>query len=147
MISSPHIKDKISMPHIELVNTIVPISTVARNIGVFFDDALSIRSHVQHVCRVAYYHLHHIGRFRNLLNQKNTEMMVHVYVISRLDNGNGLLYGSSDHLLGRTRNDSTFSHAASRLWNNPRLAVRAAGCHNSSKKQLNTLLFKSAFSL
>ena len=99
MICSPHIKDKISMPHIELVNTIVPISTVARNIGVFFDDALSIKSHVQHVCRVAYYHLHNIGRIRNILNQKTTEVMVHVYVISRLDNGNGLLYGSSDHLL------------------------------------------------
>ena len=99
MICSPHIKDKISMPYIELVNTIVPISTVARNIGVFFDDVLSIKSHVQHVCRVAYYHLHNIGRIRNLLNQKTTEMMVHVYVISRLDNGNGLLYGSSDYLL------------------------------------------------
>ena len=93
---SPHIKSKISMPHVELVNAIVPTSTVARNIGVFFDDALSMKSHVQHVCHVAYYHLHSIGRIQHLLNRKTTEMMVHAYVISRLDNGNGLLYGISD---------------------------------------------------
>ena len=77
------------MPHIELVNTIVPTSTVARNIGVFFDDTLSMKSHVQHVCRVAYYYLHSIGRIQNLLNWKTRDDGA--YVISHLDNGNGLL--------------------------------------------------------
>ena len=85
------------MPHIELVNAIVPTSTVARNIGVFFDDALSMESHVQHVCHVAYYHS--TGRIRHLLNRKTTEMMVHGYVISRLDNGNGLLWGPAQQAL------------------------------------------------
>ena len=231
MICSPHIKNKISMPHIELVNTIVPISTVARNIGVFFDDALSMKSHVQHVCRVAYYHLHSTGRIQNLLNRKTTEMMVHVYVIFRLDNGNGLLYRISYHLLTKlqrvqnaaaffiirtkrrnhitpvlidlhwlptkqhieykllmlmfrslhglgasyltnlltrhhptrtlrsadahllevprnklcTQGNRAFSHAAPHLWNNLPLAMHAADCHNSFKKQLKTLLFKHAF--
>ena len=60
MICSPHIKSKISMPHIQLVNVIMPTLTVARNIGVFFDGVLSMKSHVQHVCRMAYYHLHSI---------------------------------------------------------------------------------------
>ena len=35
------------MPHIELGNTVVPVSTVAKNIGVFFDDALSMNNQVQ----------------------------------------------------------------------------------------------------
>ena len=43
------------MPHIELGDTVVPVSTVAKNIGVFFDDALSMNNQVQHICRVAYF--------------------------------------------------------------------------------------------
>ena len=45
-----------------------------------------------------------------------------------------------------TQGDRAFSHAAPRLWNNLPLAMRAADCHNSFKKQLKTLLFKRAFS-
>ena len=112
---SPHIKKKNYMLHIELVNTIVPASTVARNIGVFFNDILGMKSHVQHVCRMAYYHLHSIGKIRNLLDRKTTEMMLHAYVISRLDNGNGLLYGISDHLLTRLQR---VQNAAAHLINN-----------------------------
>lgn len=100
------------MPHIEVANNIVPTSTVARNIGVFFDDALNMNNHVHYMCRVAYFHLHSIGRIRNLLDRKTTEMMVHTYVTSRLDNGNGLLYGISDHLLTRLQR---VQNAAARL--------------------------------
>jgi len=45
------------MPYTELANTIVPIYTVAKNIGVFFDDALSMNNHMRHICRVAYFYL------------------------------------------------------------------------------------------
>ena len=34
VICTPHIKNKLSMPLIELCNTVVPISTVAKNIAV-----------------------------------------------------------------------------------------------------------------
>ena len=77
VMCAPHIKNKLSMPHIELGNTVVPISTVAKNISLFFDDALSMNNHVQHICRVAYFHRHCIGRVRNLLDRKTTTIMVH----------------------------------------------------------------------
>ena len=54
----------------ELGNTVVPISVVAKNIDVLLDDALSVNNHVQHICLVAYYNLHSIGRIWNLLNRK-----------------------------------------------------------------------------
>ena len=80
---------------------VVPVSTVAKNvIGVFF-DALSMNSQVQHICRVAYFHIHCIGKIRNLLDRKTTEIIIHTYVASRLDNENSLLmlYDISEHLL------------------------------------------------
>ena len=67
-----YIKNKLSMLHIELGNTFVHFYTVAKNVGVFFDTALSMKNHVKHTCRVAYFHLNFIGRIRNLLDRKTT---------------------------------------------------------------------------
>ena len=72
VMCAPHIKTKLSMPHIELCDTVVPESTVAKNIGVFLDDVLSMNNQVQHICRVAYFHIHCVGKIRNLLDRKTT---------------------------------------------------------------------------
>ncbi len=112
VMCAPHKKIKLSMPHIELGDTVVPVSTVAKNIGVFFDDALSMNNQVQHIYRIAYFHIHCIRKIRNLLDQKTTEIMIHTYVRSRLDNGNCLLYGISDHLLPKLQR---VQNAAARL--------------------------------
>ena len=112
VMCAPHIKIKLYMPHIKLGDTVVPVSTVAKNIGVFFDDALSMNNQVQHICRVAYFHIHCIGKIRNLLDRKTTEIMIHTYVTSRLDNENCLLYGISDHLLTKLQR---VQNAAARL--------------------------------
>ena len=100
------------MPHIELGDTVVSVSTVAKNIGIFFDDALSMNNQVQHICRVVYFHFVSIGKIRNLLDRKTTEIMIHTYVTSRLDNANCLLYGISDHLLTKLQR---VQNAAARL--------------------------------
>ena len=100
------------MPHIELGDTVMPVSSVAKYIGVFFDDALSMNNQVQHICRVAYFHIHCIGKIRNLLDRKTIEIMIHTYVTSGLDNGNCLLYDISDHLLTNLQRLQT---AAARL--------------------------------
>ena len=94
---APHIKIKLSMLHIELGDIVVPVSTVAKNIGIFFDDPLSMNNQVQHICRVAY--IHCIGKIQNLLDRKATEIMIHTYITCCFDNKNCLLYGIFDHLL------------------------------------------------
>ena len=84
------------MPHIDLGNMTVPISNAARNIG-----TLTMKNNVQYMCHVAYFHIHCIGKIRHLLDGKTTEIMVNAYVTSRLDLGNGLLYGVSEQLLNQ----------------------------------------------
>ena len=56
------IKDQAENPNTLLGNTAVPISIVAKNIAVFFDDALSMKNHLQPTYCMAYFHLHYIGR-------------------------------------------------------------------------------------
>ena len=56
------IKDQARNPNTLLGNTAVPISTVAKNIGVFFDDTLRMKNHLQHNYRMAYFDIHCIGR-------------------------------------------------------------------------------------
>lgn len=58
LICPPPIKNKLSMPYVQLANDIMPTSSVARNSVVSFDDALNMNSHVQHMCRMAYFHPH-----------------------------------------------------------------------------------------
>ena len=71
VICAPHIKIKLVVTHIEVGDTVVPVSTVAKNI-VFIDNALSMNYQVQHICRVAYFHIHCIVKIRNLLDRKTT---------------------------------------------------------------------------
>ena len=77
VMCAPHMQIKLSMPHIELGNTVVPVCTVAKTFGIFFDDALSMTNQVQHICRLVYFHFHCIGNIRNLLDRKTTEIMIH----------------------------------------------------------------------
>jgi len=72
VMCAPHIKIKLSLPHLELGDTVVPVSTVAKNFGVFIDDALSMNNQVQHICHVAYFYIHCIGKIRNVPYGKTT---------------------------------------------------------------------------
>ena len=57
-----------------------------------------MNNHECHICLVAYFHLHCIVRIRNILDNKTTEIMVHAYLTSHLNNVNCLLYGISEQL-------------------------------------------------
>ena len=60
-----------------------------------------MKCQVSKPCQVAYFHLHWIRSIRYSLTQHATELLVHSLVISRLDCGNGLLYGVPDQLLDK----------------------------------------------
>ncbi|MEJ4599689.1 hypothetical protein SJ928_14005 [Enterococcus faecium] len=71
--------------HITLAST----STV-RNLGVIFDEDLSLNSHVKQVTKSAFFHLRNIRKIRNILTQEDAEKLVHAFVTSRLDYCNAL---------------------------------------------------------
>ena len=67
-----------------------PVQCV-RNLGVIFDDQLTMQNHISNMCRSSSYALHMIGKVRKYLDQATTEKLVHAFVMSRLDNCNSLL--------------------------------------------------------
>ena len=68
-------------------------ATSIRNLGVVYDQTLSMIQHVNSVCRVGYMHVRNIGRIRCYLTEDATKTMIHALVTSRLDYCNAVLYG------------------------------------------------------
>src|SRR6056300_467171 len=68
-------------------------SPFARNIGVLFDSTLSMTHHIKQLSKGAFYHLKNIARIRRYLSFATTEKLIHVFITSKIDNYNSLLYG------------------------------------------------------
>ena len=60
-------------------------SSSVRDLGVIYDQHLSVTQHVNSVCRTGYHHLRNIGRIRRYLSHDAAKTLVHALVISRLD--------------------------------------------------------------
>ena len=79
---------------------ILPKSS-ARNLGVIFDECRNMVEHVNKICKTSYYHLRNISKIRKYLTEETTEILVHVFVSSKLDYCNSLLYGLPKHMISR----------------------------------------------
>ena len=71
---------------------ITPTSSV-RNLGVWFDSTLSVNSHINKTCSLAFYYLYNIRKIRKYLSRETTEKLIHAFVSSRIDYCNSLLFG------------------------------------------------------
>ena len=65
----------------------------ARNLGTWFDTNLSLVTHITNTCKAAFYHLHNIRRIRKFLTMESTKVLVHAFIMGRIDYCNSLLYG------------------------------------------------------
>ena len=82
-------------------NEMVDCSSVVKNIGVLFDESLSMLPHVTATCKSAFFHLRNISKIRNFLTSDTTKTVVHAFVTSKLDYCNSLLYGQPKYVLKR----------------------------------------------
>ena len=89
-------RQQLSKVHIEKLSvgdvSVAP-ATVARNLGTWFDTNLSLVTHIAKTCKAAFYHLHNIRRIRKFLTMKSTKVLVHAFIMGRIDYCNSLLYG------------------------------------------------------
>jgi hypothetical protein len=79
-------------------STIQPTKCV-RNLGVYFDEKLTMKDHIIKVCQACYFHLRNIRKMRHYLDEDITKMLVHAFIISRLDYCNALFSGLPHYLL------------------------------------------------
>ena len=74
-------------------NTTVVCEPQVKNLGVIFDQVMSMRQHVNYTSRTARFDLRNISRIRRYMPEESCKLVVQPLVTSRLDYSNGLLYG------------------------------------------------------
>ena len=104
--------DKINIPSINLGSSAVQLQSYVNNLGVIFDQKLSMKQHVDKISRPAFYYLRQLRVIRKSLTTKACEALVHAFVSSRLDYCNCLLYGVGETQLKRLQ---SVLRAAARL--------------------------------
>lgn len=76
-------------------SSITPSSTI-KNLGVVFDQTLSMSDHVRSVVKTVNFHLRNIYRIRRYITFDSCNHLVRSLILSRLDYANSLLYGISE---------------------------------------------------
>ena len=112
LISSPHFSKQISSLNFKAGNTAVTPALSVRNLGVIFDNTLSMKKHVDTVCKSVSFHLRNIGKVRKYISQTAAELLVHSLVSSRIDYSNSLLFGIPDNQVKRLQR---LFHVAARI--------------------------------
>ena len=77
----------------------VSVNTHARNLGIIFDDTLSMKEQINAVVKSCNIQLRSIGNIRKYLSSEAATNLIHAFITSRLDNGNSLLFGLPDYLI------------------------------------------------
>jgi hypothetical protein len=72
---------------------IISLSNVVRDLGVFFDSELNLKSHISRTTRTCFYHLRRLRAVCSQLGQEITARLVSTFILSRLDYCNALLAG------------------------------------------------------
>lgn len=77
------------------------LKTVAKNLGVWFNSDLSFEWHTTKLVQSCFYHLRNIAKIRSILSFKDTEILLHAFISSRLDYCNSLFTCLSQRDLNR----------------------------------------------
>ena len=85
VLTSSFFKQQFNDLQINLGSTEINPSLSARNLGVIFDSHLNLESHINTVCRSAYFHLRNIRRIRNMLTDNACSQLIHALVTVRID--------------------------------------------------------------
>ena len=93
VITSLHNKHWMPDVSLSIGNDIIRPSKSVRNLGVIFDDVMSMSPQVVSLSKNVTFHLRNISRIRRFLDNDTCNHIVRSLVLSRLDYGNVLLTG------------------------------------------------------
>lgn len=92
---------KVSLNHIFVGNAKISCTDSVKNLGVFFDQNLTMGKQISKVCSNAFYQLYKLKQIRKFLINDTVQLLVHAFVTSNLDYCNGLYYGISQYLIDK----------------------------------------------
>ena len=71
------------------------------NISVTFDSYMNFDEHIKNICRIAFYYIRNIAKFRKFLSYDTAKILMHAFVTSQIDSCNALLIGLPNFLIQR----------------------------------------------
>ena len=114
LVISSSYRPRPPLSSVDICNETVSCSSSARNIGVIFDQSLCMVPHVNAVCQSSFFHLRNIGFIRKYLTYDAAKIIIHAFVVSKLDYCNSLLYGLPSYLIRKLKH---VQNSAARLVN------------------------------
>ena len=103
---------KVGVNQVHLGNHAVTSQSTVCNLGIHLDGQLTMKVHVQRICRTSFYQLRQLRSVRRSLSVNACTALVHAFVTSRLDYCNSLLAGIGDGLIDQLQ---TVMQVAARL--------------------------------
>ena len=110
LIGKKHDLRRLDIVKLKVLGNEFEVMNPIKNLGVIFDCSLSFSDHINQVTKTAGYHLRNIAFLKKYLDNKTITMLIHNYVISRLDYCNVLYYGLPNYNLKKLQN--VFNRAA-----------------------------------
>ena len=87
------------LDQLQVAISYVTSSASAKNVGVVLTLMLSLDKHITQICKSLFSCIRNISRIRKFLSLQRAQILVHAFVISKLDNFNSWLYGLPKKLL------------------------------------------------
>ena len=115
---SPLLKTDLSGVSINVGDSQISSSSKVRDLGVTFDNCLSLDAHISNICRSTHFHLRNIGRIRTLLTFHATAQLIHAVITTRLDFCNSIFYNLPNNKIERLQRIQ--NQAARMLTRSPR---------------------------
>ncbi|XP_072039609.1 uncharacterized protein [Amphiura filiformis] len=100
-LSSRFSRNPTPISTIKVGDSEVDIASEVRNLGVLFDQYMTLIPQVNNVCRAACLAISKIGRFEIHRPAPRQKRLVHAFVTSRLDANNSLLFGLTSSAISK----------------------------------------------
>ena len=99
--TSPHFNRLMPSVQLHIGDEIITPTKTVRNLGIVFDNLMSMSSQITSLSSSVSYHLRNITRIRRFLDVDTCSSVTRYLVLSRLDYGNALLLGANTTQINR----------------------------------------------
>ena len=79
--------------HVQIDSEIIPPVTVVRDLGVYLDDELSMKQHVNRIAATCFFHLRRLRQIRRRIGRDLTVRLILAFITTRLNYCNAVLAG------------------------------------------------------
>ena len=101
VLGSPHSTRIMPTVELNIGNSSIQPTPSVRNLGVLFDSNMSMSVHIANLRRNISFHLRNMSRIRRFRDYNSCHHVARALILSRLDYGNSLLFGSNESDLNK----------------------------------------------